>query len=403
MGTGARRVAAAALAAAVCACLAAAPPAPGAGLAAAAFLASPAAALQAAGQAVAPAGVPGALAGGDGAAAGENAAPEAGGAAEDARAVQAVPAPEAGGAAEDAPAAEAGGTPNAVPALAPLPNSSDPAALLPLPADAVPEGMAPLTQRFYTQDVGGQAVAVGAGVIRNCTDLTNAQVAAQAGGPLPFAVEPGAGEPQVLIMHTHATECYEDAERSWADPAASARTTDTARNMVAVGAAMARVLNEAGICTIQDTTLHDYPSYTGSYAASNATVRAYLARYPGIKIVLDVHRDAIGGADGSRTKPVFMWNGLKCAQVMLICGADNGGNLPNYRQNLCFAAAWQSAMATVVPGLARPCLFDYRYYNQDLTTGSLLLEVGGHGNTLDEAIRGGELAARALAALLGAG
>ena len=54
------------------------------------------------------------------------------------------------------------------------------------------------------------------------------------------------------------------------------------------------------------------------------------------------------------------------------------------------------------PGLARPALCGYRFYNQDVTTGSLLLEVGGHANTLDEAIRAGEYAARALAALFGA-
>ena len=37
------------------------------------------------------------------------------------------------------------------------------------------------------------------------------------------------------------------------------------------------------------------------------------------------------------------------------------------------------------PGLTRPVLFSYRFYNQDLTTGSLLIEIGGHGNNLNEA------------------
>ena len=177
-------------------------------------------------------------------------------------------------------------------------------------------------------------------------------------------------------------------------------TTDTAANMVAVGEEMAAVLNAAGITTLHDTTLHDYPSYNGSYEASNATVREYLAQYPSIKVVLDVHRDAIQRADGTRVKPVVTLNGEKSAQVMLICGADNGGNLPNFRQNLRFAAAWEARMEALFPGLTRPVLFDYRYYNQDLTTGSLLIEVGGHANTLDEAKRAGRMAAQALAALL---
>ena len=44
-------------------------------------------------------------------------------------------------------------------------------------------------------------------------------------------------------------------------------------------------------------------------------------------------------------------------------------------------------------------LFDYRYYNQDLTTGSLLIEMGGHANTLEEAKYSGRLVGKALAAL----
>ncbi len=60
-------------------------------------------------------------------------------------------------------------------------------------------------------------------------------------------------------------------------------------------------------------------------------------------------------------------------------------------------------MESRFPGLTRPVLFDYRYYNQDLTTGSLLIEVGGHANTLDEALYAGELVGEALAGLFTGG
>ena len=88
---------------------------------------------------------------------------------------------------------------------------------------------------------------------------------------------------------------------------------------------------------------------------------------------------------------------------MIIAGCDNGStiSLPNWRLNLRFAAAWEEAMESRFPGLTRPVLCGYRFYNQDLTTGSLLIEIGGHANTLEEALRGGEFAARALAELLG--
>ena len=86
---------------------------------------------------------------------------------------------------------------------------------------------------------------------------------------------------------------------------------------------------------------------------------------------------------------------------MIISGCDNGSfNMPNYRENLKFSASLQRQMAEDYPGLARPILFDYRKYNQDLTTGSILLEMGGHGNTLEEAVYCGELVGKSLAKVL---
>ena len=164
---------------------------------------------------------------------------------------------------------------------------------------------------------------------------------------------------------------------------------------------MADTLHAAGTHTLPDETLNDYPSYTGSYANSRAVVQQYLAQYPSIKVVLDVHRDAIEKEDGTRMAPVVEVNGRKAAQVMLICGCDNGStvSLPNWRQNLRFAAAWEGAMEGMYPGFTRPVLFSYRFYNQDLTTGSLLIEIGTHGNNLNEALYAGQLAANALASL----
>ena len=207
----------------------------------------------------------------------------------------------------------------------------------------------------------------------------------------------------MLILHTHATETYQTWPDLVYDRDFSARTQNTALNMCAVGEKMAQVLNEAGINTLHDTTLHDSPSYTESYDRSYETTQAYLEKYPSIKIVLDVHRDAIEDADGTRVKPLCTINGEDTAQVMIIAGCDNGSTirLPNWRLNLRFAAAWEQAMESRTPGLTRPVMCAYRYYNQDLTTGSLLIEIGGHANTVTEAVRAGQYAAEALAVLLG--
>ena len=267
------------------------------------------------------------------------------------------------------------------------------------PDEARPADAGAVTEQQFGQGSGEKYIPCGAGSIKNNTRQTAADVAAEAAQPLPFAIEKDSAAPQVLIMHTHATEDYRLSAGLWFTPGDGARSTDRSINMCAVGRVMADTLNAAGICTLHDETLNDYPSYTGSYANSRAVVQQYLAQYPSIKVVLDVHRDAIERENGTRCAPVCSIDGRQAAQVMIICGCDNGTSvqLPAWRQNLRFAAAWERSMEAKYPGLTRPVLFSYRFYNQDLTTGSLLIEIGGHGNNLNEALYAGYLAAQGLA------
>ena len=299
---------------------------------------------------------------------------------------QPSPVPEQSAAAPEA-------TPSPAPTATPLPS-------------AAPEIENPgrIRAEQFGQGSGTGYITLGAGSIHNLTQYSDADLRSAVTTPsLPFDVEVNSDEPQVLILHTHATETYQTWPDLVYDPDFTARSQNNALNMCAVGERMARVLNAAGINTLHDTTLHDSPSYTESYDRSYATTQAYLEKYPSIKVVLDVHRDAIEDADGTRVKPLCTVNGEDTAQVMIIAGCDNGSSirLPNWRLNLRFAAAWEDAMESRTPGLTRPVMCAYRYYNQNLTTGSLLIEIGGHANTVAEAVRGGQYAAEALAVLLG--
>ena len=236
-----------------------------------------------------------------------------------------------------------------------------------------------------------------AGQVRNITSVSNETLLAESRMSPDFRVEKN-GEPQILIMHTHTTESYEPYERDFYDASFGSRTTDESMNMVAVGDAIAEQLEAAGIGVIHDTTKHDYPSYNDSYDRSRVTVSDILEEYPSIKIVLDIHRDAIERADGERIAPVAMIDGRNAAQVMIICGCDDGTmDMPDYLKNFRFASLLQQQMEDLFPGLTRPVLFDYRKYNQDLTTGSILIEVGGHANSIDQAVYSGELIGKALA------
>ncbi len=270
-------------------------------------------------------------------------------------------------------------------------------------ANAVPEPAPidtehPIIERTYKPVLNVNTYQRQNCYIKNLTELSRGDVEAELLAEPAFKVEKNSSEPQILIMHTHATESYQNFPELYYEPDYSCRNTDISKNMVSVGKIISETLNNLGYNTLHDATLHDYPSYTASYGRSKKTVEEYLAKYPSIKVVLDVHRDAIEKSDGTRIKPVITINGKKYAQVMIICGADNGNmNMPNYKKNLRFASHFQNSMETLYPGFTRPFLFDYRNYNQQLTTGSLLIEVGGHANTLEEAQNSASLIAYSLA------
>lgn len=236
--------------------------------------------------------------------------------------------------------------------------------------------------------------------VKNLTHLEPSEVKDIMLSPVNFKVEKNSDKPQILIMHTHATESYIPSADTPFDPNYAYRNTDTNLNIVSVGKVMTDTLNKLGYNTIQDSTLHDYPSYNGSYDKSKETVKKYLEKYPSIKIVLDIHRDAVERS-GTIISPTAIIDGAKYAQIMIISGADNGYmNMPNYKENLKFATSVQNQIAKTYPGLARPILFDYRNYNQQLTTGSLLVEIGTHGSTLNQAKNSGRAFAECLAKAL---
>ncbi len=269
-----------------------------------------------------------------------------------------------------------------------------------IPDTGAPEGTGTVIEQYYPNGTGNTYIALEAGTLRNMTSVDNTEVETAIAQDLPFDIVLDSDVPQVLIMHTHATETYRLYEGLYYDLDDTARTTDKTLSVCAVGAIMAQTLNDAGIYTLHDTTLNDYPSYNDSYDNSYDVVAAYLEAYPSIKVVIDVHRDALQD-DENWYAPVSEINGQQSAQVMIIAGCDNGSSitLPNCMENLAFAAAWQAEMEGLYPGLTRSAMFNYKYYNQDLTTGSLLLEVGGHGNTLNEALYAGQLAAESLVSL----
>ena len=209
--------------------------------------------------------------------------------------------------------------------------------------------------------------------------------------------------PKVLIYHSHATEAYTMDGEDVYQESDSYRTLDTQRNMVRVGEEMAAVFEAAGVGVIHDKTLYDYPSYNAAYQRSLEGVTAILKENPSIVLLLDVHRDALVASDGTIYK-VVAGTVDDCAQVMMVLGSDAGGQVhPNWKVNLSLALGIQDALASKWATLARPVVLRGSRFNQHLSTGTLLVEVGTHGNTLQEAITAARLYARTVAELMTAG
>ena len=211
----------------------------------------------------------------------------------------------------------------------------------------------------------------------------------------------GVGEgPKVLIYHSHATESYTMEGTDIYEPSGDHRTLDTNYNMVRVGEEMKAVFEAAGIGVVHDTTLYDYPSYNDAYVRSVEGVAENLKKYPSIVLALDVHRDALVASDGTIYK-VVAGTVDNCAQVMMVMGSDATGQVhPNWKVNLALALKIQSALSGKWSTLARPLVLRPTRFNQHLSTGMLLVEVGTHGNTLSEAITAARLYARTVVELM---
>jgi len=218
----------------------------------------------------------------------------------------------------------------------------------------------------------------------------------------PFAAALGEEGPQVLILHTHGSEAYTPVPGTEIVWSGDYRTTDYRYNVVHVGDEMADAFGEAGISVLHDRTLYDYPSYNGAYDRALEAIRGYLERYPSIRFVLDVHRDAIEDGQGNQYKVVSEVEGVGVpAQMSLVMGSDGSGlDHPGWMENLRLAAAVQQDILEHYPTLMRPVLLRNSRYNQHATAGSLLVEVGAAGNSPEEAVLAGRLFAERMAAVL---
>ena len=266
------------------------------------------------------------------------------------------------------------------------PTDPEPSTTSPSPAPSVPESALPADRpAFSASDAGNINLIYGCDLRPDVESLLCS--------PLTWDLTQEA--PSILIVHTHATECYTPAEGEDFTASGYYRTRDPAYNMVSIGAEIARILTEGGIGVIHDTTLHDDPDYNYAYINTRKTIQQYLQRYPSIRMVLDIHRDASDTQQGQLTTHGVV-GGQDSAQIMLVVGT----NYASWHENTALALKLSVLMERADVGITRPVYLRQERFNMDLTTGSLIVEVGAAGDTHAQAMLAANAFARSVLALM---
>ncbi len=188
----------------------------------------------------------------------------------------------------------------------------------------------------------------------------------------------------IVIFHTHTCESYTPTPTMQYQASGNFRTTDLNYNVARVGEELANYLKVFGFNVNHNNTYHDYPAYTGSYTRSLATINGILETNNS-ELVIDLHRDALGS--NSSYAPSIQIGDEIAAQVMFVIGTDGGGlEHPNWLNNFKLAIKIQEKANEMYPGFFKPIILRDSRYNQHVTSGACIIEVGATGNTLEQCL-----------------
>lgn len=147
-------------------------------------------------------------------------------------------------------------------------------------------------------------------------------------------------------------------------------------------------LNSIGLSTVvEDTNMAEFLSingwdYASSYKASRIFILDKKNKYPSLEYFIDIHRDSV-----SRDGTTVNINGKSYARILFVVGLEHSG----YQGNLDTVTKVNKLFEKYYPKLSRGI---YKkegpgvdgIYNQDISPNSMLIEVGGTGNDIDEVL-----------------
>lgn len=193
---------------------------------------------------------------------------------------------------------------------------------------------------------------------------------------------------EVAIYHTHNAETYVPLD-------GKSKVDGKNGGVSLVGEEIVKVLAEAGIRAVHDLTVHDYPDFPRSYIKSEVTAQRLVRENPGLKVLIDLHRDA-----GLPKKETVRVGGEDVARIMLVVGNGERLTNPHWRENYAFAQSIAHRLEERYPGVLKAVRLKAGRYNQHVSPHAILVEVGSDKNTLAESLGAARCLANVLVELL---
>ena len=195
------------------------------------------------------------------------------------------------------------------------------------------------------------------------------------------------GEGKVAIYHVHTTESFV--------PTSGERFTEQLDVTVAkLGATLMEILqNEYNLPVVHNQTVHDIPR-NKAYETALPTIQAMLEANPDTELIVDLHRDGV-----TRSVTTLERNGKAIGKILFVVGTRH----PNWEENYEKALYLHEKLEELAPGISRGIRERPLMYNQHIHPGAILIEVGGHENSLEEAMETIPFLAHALADLYKSG
>lgn len=182
--------------------------------------------------------------------------------------------------------------------------------------------------------------------------------------------------PLIYIYNSHQTEEYKEVDDTY-----NIKPTVTINNYI-----MKDIFESNGLKTLVEErnirdvlTLNNW-NYASSYRASRVFLEDVRKNYQTLKYFIDVHRDSL-----NYDKTTITIGDKTYAKIIFLIGLEN----PEYSKNLNFASAINKKIEENYPGLSKGI---YQkggvgvngIYNQDFSPNTILIEIGGVDNHVEE-------------------